>query len=82
MIPVQFPGFNVVFGMGQPQYQPLPALFVEDAEGTVITCWGISDEELETIVKTRRIYFKQLTFNHPLQPILPLAQLGDDIKLP
>jgi hypothetical protein len=81
MTPVEFPGYNVVIGKNQPQYQPLPALVLHDEQGTVITCWGISDEELEQIVKTKRIYFKQLTFYSAFQPILPLADLGDDIQL-
>jgi hypothetical protein len=79
MKPKNFPGVNIVFGEGQPQYQPLPALRTPD--GTVITCWELSDEEIETITKNRCMYFKQATFNNPLQPIFPMADLGDDIAL-
>lgn len=36
MKPVEFEGQNVIFGEGQPEYQPLPALLMPDGE--VITC--------------------------------------------
>lgn len=79
MKPIEFPGHNVVFAKDQPEYQPLPALRMPDGE--VITCWEISDEELEEIVKTKRIYLSQLTFNQPLQPILPMAGLDGGINI-
>jgi hypothetical protein len=77
MKPVEFPGHNVVFGEGQSEYLPLPALLMPDGE--VITCWEMTDEELAEVMRTKRIYFKNLTFNHALQPILPLACLADGI---
>lgn len=79
MIPKDFAGRNVIFAEHQPEYQPLPALCMLDGE--VFTCWEISDDELAVIVKNKCIYFKQLTFNQPLQPILPLADLSDGIEL-
>ena len=79
MNPISFPGANVVYGEGQPEYQPLPALKLPDYEGTVVTCWAVSDHELEQIMEHKKIYLKQLTFNGELQPILPMADLGDDI---
>ena len=80
MIPVSFPGQNIVFGKDRPQYRPLPALDLEDENGEVITCWEISEEELQVITRTRRIYLSQYTFNRPLQPILPMADLSDKIE--
>lgn len=79
MKPKQFPGSNVVFGANQPEYQPLPALKMPD--GQVITCWELSDEEIETIKKNKCMYFNQLTFNSPLQPILPMVELSDNIEI-
>jgi len=77
MKPIEFKGFNVTFAKDQPEYQQLPALRMPDGE--VYTCWELTDEELERVIKSKCIFFKQLTFNHPLQPILPLVELGDDI---
>lgn len=79
MKPVEFKGQNVVFGEGQPEYQPLPALRMPDGE--VITCWEISDDELKLIQETKRIYLKQLTFNNPIQPVMLISDLSDGIEL-
>lgn len=79
MKPVEFKGHNIVFGADQPEYQPLPAL--RTADGQVITCWEFTDEELERLKTNKRIYFQQLTFNAPLQPIMPIVELGDDLIL-
>lgn len=79
MTPIEFKGCNVIFGKDQPEYLPLPAMRMPD--GQVITCWQLTDEEVETMVKNRCIYFQQLTFNQSLQPIKPLVELGDDLVL-
>jgi hypothetical protein len=79
MTPIEFTGCNTTYGIDQPEYQPLPAICLPD--GTVITCWELSDRELQEVLKTKRIYFKQLTFNDPLQPILPIVDLSDFIEL-
>ena len=71
----------MVFGENQPEYQPLPALALEDARGEVITCWEMTDEELEVIKKTKCIYLSQFTFNQSLQPIMLMAELGDNMKI-
>lgn len=79
MKPVEFKGQNVVFGQDQPEYQPLPALRMPDGE--VITCWETTDEQLQEVIRTKRVYLKQLTFNGPLQPVMVLADLSDNIEL-
>lgn len=79
MTPIKFPGSNVVFGANQPEYQPLPAMKLPD--GQVITCWQFTDEEIQTINRTKCMYFNQLTFNSALQPILPLVELCDNIQI-
>lgn len=78
MKPIEFKGQNVVFAKDQPEYLPLPALRMPDGE--VITCWQISDDEMERIRQNGCIYLSQLTFNGPLQPIMPMAELGDNIS--
>jgi hypothetical protein len=78
MKPISFKGQNVVFAKDQPEYQPLPALRMPDGE--VITCWELSDEELEGVTKTKRIYLSQLTFNQALQPVKISVDLSDGIE--
>lgn len=81
MKPIDFPGVNFTFAKDQPEYQPLPAMVLGDRECSVITCWELTDEEIDTLVRTRRLYLKQLTFANPLQPILPTVDLSDGIEL-
>lgn len=79
MKPIEFPGQNVIFAKDQPEYQPLPAIRLQD--GTVISCWQFTDDEIEAVLKTKCLFLKQLTFNQPLQPILPMVDLAEDIQL-
>lgn len=91
MTPIDFHGRNIIFGEGQPEYQPLPAILVPGIEGEVITCWSFSEEEWEVMSKTRCFFLSQLCFryqdengvwiNNSLQPILPMAELSDNIRL-
>lgn len=75
MTPKTFKGHNIVFGKDQPEYQPLPALRLHD--GQVITCWELTDEELQDVIKNKCIYVQQMTFNHPLQPIYVSSDLDN-----
>lgn len=72
MTPIKFPEANTVFAKDQPEYIPLPACVT--AEGMVISCWLLSDEEINELAKTRLLWIKQLTFGDPLQPLLPQAE--------
>lgn len=58
----------VVFAKNQPEYLPLPSRVYED--GTVVTEWEPSDEELERLKIGGRIRLTVLTFNRPLQPVI------------
>lgn len=79
MKPIPFKGQNVVFGEGQKEYQPLPALKLHD--GQVITCWELSEEEILSLIDTRCIFINQLTFNSLLQPILPSVDLSEGLQI-
>lgn len=81
MKPIKFPGHNRVLGEGQPQYSPLPIIALDDPEGTVISCWQLTPDEILRIRKTGRLYIQCWTFNDSLQPILPMVELGDNMEL-
>lgn len=66
---VDFIGKNVEIAKNQPEYKTLPALVVPGPEGEVITCWQLSDDEIEEVIKTRRIYMSQLTFGGKYSPV-------------
>lgn len=69
MEPIKFEGHNVVIAENQKEYLPLPAHVAED--GTVTTVWQLTMEERTEVLNNGRLYIRQLTFNHPLQPICP-----------
>lgn len=58
---------RVVFGAGQPQYLPLPAL--RSREGVVWTEWELSPDERATVAAGGRIRLRMHTFNEALQPV-------------
>lgn len=71
MKPINFDGANVVFGAGQPEYQPLPAERVGKAQtGQINTCWEMDPDEIKKVQETGQIYVSLLTFGQPLQPVL------------
>ena len=72
MTPVAFPGHNVTFAKDQPEYLPLPAHRSEDGE--VTSCWSLSWRERLRLLWSGRFYITLMTFNGPLQPILPRAE--------
>ena len=88
MNPIPFKGSNVIYGENQSEYLPLPALRIE---GNVYSCWELSDEEINDIIKNKCIYIKQsILYNKDengkedfgnLQPLRPIANLEDGIIL-
>lgn len=76
MINVDFPGSNTDIAKNQPQYNPLRAMqFPNDPFGVIVTAFELSDEEIQEIVKTKRLYHSQLTFGDKMQPILMATNL-------
>lgn len=72
MKPIDFEGSNVVFAKDQPEYLPLPAL--RTADGVVVSCWDLTWREALRLCFRRRLWLMQLTFNQPLQPLLPSVE--------
>ena len=68
--PIPFKQQNIVFAENQPEYMPLPAL-KSGANGEVITCWGLTWRERLRLLFTGKLWLRVLTFDRPLQPLLP-----------
>lgn len=68
MKPIEFREQNVVFAKNQLEYKPLPALHLHDADGTVISCWGLSFRERIRVLFTGKIWVGLLSFGKPLTP--------------
>lgn len=80
MKPVIFKQVNLTLAEDQPEYQPLPVQYNDELpEHPMTSCWELDEAEIAQIVKTGRIYIKQLVFGrkedktkpNPYQPILP-----------
>jgi len=69
MTPCDFPEQNVVYAKDQKEYLPLPAH--RSTGGRVICCWSLSWRERLAILLRGRLWLSVLTFNQPLQPLLP-----------
>lgn len=61
---------RVTFAADQPEYLPLPALVHAGADRRVLTRWRPSEDERRAIMDGAAIELAQLTFGHPLQPLL------------
>lgn len=59
---VPFPGSNLQIGKGQPEYNALHAMQVPGPEGELIMCFELTDEEIEQLKQTKRIYYHRWTF--------------------
>ena len=59
---VKFPGANIEMAKDQPQYNSIHMKAFEGPEAEVIACYEFSDEEIEQIVKTKRIWYSRLRF--------------------
>lgn len=74
---ITFPEANVEIAKDQPQYQTLPAYWNAE-EGTIVFCFKLNQDEIDRVYATGEIYFKQLTFGHPMQPI-SLSALKEEL---
>ncbi len=68
MKPIEFKDQNATFAKDQPEYLPLPALKVNDKQGTVISCWKMGLWERLVVLFTGRVWLDVYTFDKPLQP--------------
>lgn len=68
MKPIEFKGQNIIFAKDQPEYQPLPALILENETGEVISCWRLSLKERIKILFTGKMWLSLMSFNKPLTP--------------
>jgi len=64
---INFKGANVVFAENQEEYNSLPAF--KDEDGTVVTCFKLSEEEIKKISETGELWLSVMTFNQALQPL-------------
>lgn len=74
---VEFEEVNIRISEDQEEYETLPA-FHNKQEGSLTFCFDLNKEELDEIIRTGKIYFKQLTFGRPMNPIA-MSTLKSDL---
>lgn len=78
---IQFPGATIQIGKDQPEYNVIHAMPGANTEaGEVIACFELSEEELQEVMKTKRIYYSRLTFHQPFQPMKIFTSLDEGIE--
>jgi hypothetical protein len=60
---------EIVLGANQPQYDPLPAVYLDTPSCPMITRWRLDPLEREEIAAGADIVLQQLTFRGPFQPV-------------
>lgn len=79
MIPVNFPEANAVLAMDQEEYEPIVIYRFVGPEGRIVCCFRLTDAEIHDLVSTRTLWFEQLTFGHPFNPIRLSTQRPGDL---
>lgn len=71
MKPVDFDGTTAVLGKEQKEYIQLPAHVGNDNARTVTTCWELTWRERLRVLLGGVVWWQQMTFGRPLQPMRP-----------
>lgn len=59
---------EIVLGKDQPEYLPLPAVYIDSPSRPMITRWRLSEQERLDIMAGADVMLYQLTFHNPFQP--------------
>ena len=51
-----------------------------DEKRRVICCFELTDEEIEKLKETKQIWYSQMTFGHPMHPML-MSVDRDDVMI-
>lgn len=74
---VRFEGSRPIAG-SQQQYNTLHAQFVPGKEGERRIIFELTDDEVNEIVRTRKLIYRQLTFGNLYQPMNILVHWPDE----
>lgn len=67
---IEFPQANIALAKDQPEYETLHVhADINDPTLPMTACFELSPEEVMEIYRTGKIWFTQLTFGKPFQPI-------------
>ena len=60
---------EIVLGKDQPEYIPLPAVYLDAPTRPMITRWRLTDDERQAIAEGADVVMTQLTFWNRFQPV-------------
>lgn len=60
---------EIVLGKDQPEYLPLPAVYLNTPACPMITRWRLTDAERAAVAQGADVVLQQLTFMNPFQPV-------------
>lgn len=69
---------EIILGENQPEYIPLPAVYLDTPSRPMITRWRLTDEEREAITNGADIVLQQLTFRQLFQPVQLQVVMPDE----
>jgi|GEM_PF-1535395 len=71
---IKFKGVNHIIAESQDEYRTLPAFVAQDKEGTIVTCFELTPEEIRQINQTGKLWHVQLAFQQNMQPFSILTE--------
>jgi hypothetical protein len=71
---IEFSEMNTRIAEKQDEYETLPARIYDDPFGEVISCWQLTDEEIDKIKETKCIWLSMLTFRKGIAPVMMFAE--------
>ena len=79
MQPVSFPEETTIISCNNPEVEPLPVAISHYPDGTPasISCWKLTQEELEDLLRTKRIYLIVSSTTHPIVSITANNPFGN-----
>jgi hypothetical protein len=72
---------EIVLGKDQPEYIPLPAVYLNAPAVPMVTRWRLTDEERAAVTEGADLVFTQLTFGMPFQPVHFQVTMPDEMPI-
>jgi hypothetical protein len=70
---------EIVLGKDQPEYVPLPVVYLDSPSVPMLSRWRLSDEERKAIAEGADVVLTQLTFGFRFQPVNLQIALPDEM---
>ena len=72
---------EIVIGKDQPEYVPLPAVYLNARTVPMLTRWRFTEQERAAIAAGADVVMTQLTFGLPFQPVHLQVLMPDEMPI-